>query len=236
MHSVELMADGLIATVKGYVDHVVGAIRKELADLTQMAAALERRVAEIPAGKDAEPVDYGRIEDEIARIAGNKITQLDISAMIDQSVAKAVSALPKVKDGESVHPDTVQLMIVKEVDRELALWPKPKDGADGLGFDDLSVEYDGERSFTIKFQRGEEIKEFAFRIPVVLDRGVFKQERAYERSDGVTYGGSWWIAQRDAPEGKPGFGGDWRLAVKHGRDGKDLTEPKQEPPQVVRIR
>lgn len=94
-----------------------------------------------------------------------------------------------------------------------------KDGADGLGFDDLSVEHDGERGFTLKFQRGEKIKAFQFRLPVVLDRGVFA-ERSYERGDGVTFGGNFWIAQKDAPEGKPGLSDDWRLAVRKGRDGK----------------
>ena len=94
-----------------------------------------------------------------------------------------------------------------------------KDGADGLGFDDLCVDYDGERGFTLKFQRGDKIKAFPFVLPVVLDRGVFT-ERSYERGDGVTFGGNYWIAQKDSPDGKPGLSEDWRLAVRKGRDGK----------------
>jgi hypothetical protein len=75
--------------------------------------------------------------------------------------------------------------------------------------------------YTLRFVRGEQVKEFAYRMPVPIDRGVWT-ERAYERGDEVSWGGSVWRAQRDNP-GKPGDGADngWRLAVKKGRDGRD---------------
>lgn len=95
-----------------------------------------------------------------------------------------------------------------------------KDGRDGLGFDDIQMLHDGERSFTVRFARGEQVKEFAFTIPTVLDRGVYKAGDEYERGDAVTWAGSLWIAQNETKE-KPGEGGGWRLAVKKGRDGKD---------------
>ncbi|UAK23664.1 collagen-like protein [Sphingomonas nostoxanthinifaciens] len=95
-----------------------------------------------------------------------------------------------------------------------------KDGIDGLGFDDLTVEQDGERGFIIRFQRGEIVKEFAFCLPVVIDRGVFKADEAYEAGDAVSWGGSLWIARRET-SARPGEGEDWRLAVKRGRDGRD---------------
>lgn len=105
-----------------------------------------------------------------------------------------------------------------------------KDGQDGLGFDDLEFFHDGERSFTLRFMRGERVKEFAFSIPTILDRGVWKQ-RGYERGDGVTLGGSFFIAQKDT-DAKPGDSDDWRLAVKRGRDGRDATDKKSEPATV----
>lgn len=95
-----------------------------------------------------------------------------------------------------------------------------KDGLDGLGFDDLTVEHDGERAFTIKLAQGSRVKDFTFTVPAVIDRGVFN-DGTYTKGDGVTFGGSYWIAQKDVPEGKPGLSPDWRLAVKKGRDGKD---------------
>ena len=42
----------------------------------------------------------------------------------------------------------------------------------------------------------------------------------YAKGDGVTFGGSLFIAQTDAPAGKPEETPDWRLAVKRGREGK----------------
>lgn len=61
-----------------------------------------------------------------------------------------------------------------------------------------------------------------FRLPVVIDRGVWKAA-SYAAGDGVTWGGSFWIAQRvtEAAE-KPGDeSGAFRLAVKKGSDGRD---------------
>lgn len=94
-----------------------------------------------------------------------------------------------------------------------------RDGTDGLGFDDMTAEHDGERGFTLRFARGDQTKEFNFTLPVVLDRGVFKDGNSYEPGDAVTWGGSLWIAQK-ATSDKPEAGDGWRLAVKRGRDGK----------------
>ena len=99
-----------------------------------------------------------------------------------------------------------------------------KDGLDGLGFDDIQVEYDGERRFSLKFVQGDRVKEFgAFTLPVMIDRGVFKQGTSYEQGDAVSWGGSIWIAQ-SATSAKPGESGQesraWRLGVQRGRDGK----------------
>lgn len=93
------------------------------------------------------------------------------------------------------------------------------DGADGLGFEDMSVTYDGRRTITMAFMRGDRVREFPFRVPALLDAGVFKDGEAYEVGDGVTFSGCFWIAQKGTSE-KPGQSDDWRLAVKRGRDGK----------------
>lgn len=101
-----------------------------------------------------------------------------------------------------------------------------KDGAsgqDGLGFDDLSVEHDGERGFTLRFARGDKVKEFTFSLPVVIDRGVWR-DGAFKRGDGVTWGGSFFIAQRDTDQKPETPDCGWRLAVKRGRDGRDGKE------------
>ncbi len=96
-----------------------------------------------------------------------------------------------------------------------------QNGKDGLGFDHLSMEYDGERTFSFIFQHGDERKVFTATPPFVLDKGVYKDEHPYAKGDGVTYGGCWWVAQRASKAERPGMGNTaWRLAVKAGRDGK----------------
>lgn len=103
--------------------------------------------------------------------------------------------------------------------------PKPKDGRDALSLDDfeLTLGEDG-RTVTIKMQAGETVIEKSVRIAAVIDHGTFKPG-TYEKGDGVSYGGSFWIAKCDNPQGVPGSGEtDWRCAVKKGRDGKDLRE------------
>jgi integrin beta 3 len=110
-----------------------------------------------------------------------------------------------------------------------------KDGKDAIGFEDIAMEYDGERAFTVRFVRGERAKEFNFTLPLVLDRGVFKEGETYQRGDSLTFGGSLWIAQKDAPEGKPGLSDDWRLACKRGRDGKDGVVRSFAAPTTVKL-
>lgn len=90
-----------------------------------------------------------------------------------------------------------------------------RDGQDGVGFDDLDL-VEAEEGVFLRFARGEKVKEF--RLPVVVDRGVWK-DGSYRKGDGVTWGGSFWIAQKDNPAGKPDTpDSGWRLAVKKGRD------------------
>ena len=94
------------------------------------------------------------------------------------------------------------------------------DGKDGVGVDDLTFEQTGERSAVLRFAKGEHVKEFAITLPGFVDRGVWKDAEEYQPGDGVTYGGSFWIAQAGA-DGRRDTGKGWRLAVKKGRDGKD---------------
>jgi hypothetical protein len=135
--------------------------------------------------------------------------------------------VPKYTIWEAINAAvSVSTRALEEI-RALSRIPGPR-GPDGLGFDDLKILHDGERGFTFRMERGDQVKEFSFKIPTVLDRGVYKETREtpYEKGDGVTFGGSFWIAQKDAPEGRPQDGNpSWKLAVKRGRDGKDGKAP-----------
>lgn len=94
-------------------------------------------------------------------------------------------------------------------------------GRDGFGFDDLDL-VEGDEGVVLRFAQGEVTKEFP--LPIVFDRGVFREGGSYIKGNGVTWGGSYWIAQKDDP-GKPDTPeSGWRLAVKKGQNGKDLTK------------
>ena len=76
-----------------------------------------------------------------------------------------------------------------------------KDGLDGLSIEDLSAEFDGERTLTLRFARGEVVKAIPIVLPIPIDRGIYRPGNGYNKGDGVTCGGSFWVAQKDAPEG-----------------------------------
>lgn len=182
---------------------------------------------------------------------GTSVTIDDVAPLIDDAVAKAVAAVPVPENGidgadgvdgndgrdglDAVEPiikDGVLLFTmsngsVKEIGRVVgANGSDGRDGAagaDGLGFDDMIAEYDGERGITLRFVRGKQVKEFVFTMPVVIDRGVWAEGRdgGYAKGDAVTWAGSVWISQKEANSDKPDGGDGWRLSVKRGRDGKD---------------
>lgn len=193
---------------------------------------------------DLRPV----IAAEVARATDGKgIAAEEITLLITEAVGVAVKGTPPAKDGVGLagalidRAGSLVLTLTDGTTRDLgpvvgkdadlagleqmirdtvASIPAPKDGADGLGFDDLAFEHDGERGFVLRFAKGERTKEFSFEVPMVLDRGVYRAEQAYSKGDAVSWAGSLWIAQKGTTA-KPDGGDDWRLAVKRGRDGKD---------------
>jgi len=186
-----------------------------LEDVAPMIAeAVAKAVATIPTptnGTDGKDGVDGR--DGRDGADGASVSVEDVESMVEGRVAGWALDFERRAQG----------VLERAIDRI----PKPadgrdgRDGVDGLGFDDLSVKHDGERSLTLAFSRADVCKEFRVDLPVVIDRGVYKAESDYQRGDAVTWGGSLWIAQKDSPESKPGMGDGWRLAVKKGRDGKD---------------
>jgi hypothetical protein len=193
---------------------------------------------------------------------GVSITVEEMLPLLEEMVEKRVAAIPRPKDGVGtagavidrsgelvltlsdgstkalgvvVGKDADQAEILQFINEKMAEIPRPKDGRDGFGFEDLDATFDGERTISLKFTRADQVKEFSFKMPVVIDRGVYKDGREvpYEKGDGVTFGGSFWIAQKDSPEGKPQDGSNsWRLSVKRGRNGSDgvvKTIPPQGP-------
>lgn len=164
---------------------------------------------------------------------GDSVTLDDVAPLISAEVEKRVSELPKPKDGDKgrdgldvkdlFRADGGRLIAVMSdgTTKDLGLFvgkdgENGKDGADGLGFDDLDLIED-DAGLHLKFSQGDRVKTFP--LPVVLDKGVYREGRAYLKGSGVTWGGQYWIAKCDTSE-KPSAGDAWRMAVRKGRDGK----------------
>jgi hypothetical protein len=97
-----------------------------------------------------------------------------------------------------------------------------RDGEPGLGFDDMTIEFDASRCLTFRFTRGEKTKEFKFALPSPVYKEVYRPEETYFLGDMVSFGGSIWSCMVPATTTKPGQGNPhWKLACKHGRDGRD---------------
>lgn len=90
------------------------------------------------------------------------------------------------------------------------------------GTADFRIEHVSEREFEIVAIRssGAESRK-TFRMPIVLDAGIYREGQTYSKGDGVSWSGSFWVSQIDDNATKPGESGAWRMAVKRGRDGKD---------------
>jgi hypothetical protein len=188
---------------------------------------------------------------------GKSVTVEELHPVIEQVVERSLAARPAPKDGVGLTGALIDragrlvltlsdgsvkelgVVLGKDADmdalaavcvREIEKIPRPRDGADGLGFEDLQVIHDGERQVTIRFVRGEHVKDFPLTIPAIIDRGIWRPGR-YAKGDGVTWDGSFFIAQTDTSE-KPLLHPDWRQAVKAGRPGKHTESVKYLPATV----
>lgn len=212
-----------------------------------VSTSVHKAVAALPMPKDGVHGDDGRslTPDDVAPLIVAEVTKAVSAipipkdghdgvalcgALIDREGRLALT----LSDGTVKHLGTIVGRDGRDVDmadvaslisKELAAWPRPKDGADGLGFDDLSVLHDGERGFTVQFSHGDQVKAFSFTIPCVIYRDLWSDGRTYEKGDAVTFGGCMWVA-KDATTAKPDFtpaaAKFWRLAVKEGRKGRDV--------------
>jgi len=109
------------------------------------------------------------------------------------------------------------------------------DGADGLGFDDLTVAFDGDRTLAFRLERAGVVKTFPIVLPFLKYCGVYQDGKAYDAGDVVTWAGSTWHANESTTT-KPGDGSKaWTLTVKRGRDGSDGRDAPGALP-VVKVR
>jgi hypothetical protein len=77
------------------------------------------------------------------------------------------------------------------------------------------------RQVTLCFTRGEEVRKFGLLLNVPEYKQIWQPDTVYSKGDFVTLGGSLWHANKETDQ-KPGNSDDWTLAVKKGRDGRNL--------------
>lgn len=176
---------------------------------------------------------------------GKSVTVDDVAPLIEQAVSKAVAGIRVPADGVGLagavqdHKGNLIITLTNgatvdvgqvagkdadmdalrsELKQMVEALPKPRDGNDGFGFDDIDIVV-ADDGVALKFTRGDEAKAFA--LPVPFYRGVFSAEKSYRKGNTVTWGGSLWIATKDSPAGKPDApDSDWVLSVKKGQNAK----------------
>jgi hypothetical protein len=195
-------------------------VREATAPLLLRIDQLEKQLADLPAPENGKDADMGALKSHLEELVKTIAPAAPLPAPSADEVAATFERRfsDLTLSWERQARDTFE----KAADRI----PKPKDGRDALALEnfDMLLGDDG-RTVTVKMQAGETVIEKSVKIAGVIDRDTFKHEGTYEKGDGVSYGGSFWIAKCDAPKGVPGSGEtDWRCAVKKGRDGKDLRE------------
>lgn len=197
--AIELPQPASIEDIKPIIDAGIAEAIKALPapDISEIFNRVDDAIKSIPAPKDPDPVPT---VEQVAGAMEGMFSKwaLDFERKADNVLQRAIDKIPLPKDG--------------------------KDGRDALDIEDFELSLnDDNRTVTLSLKRGETAVEKSIKLPVILDRGVFSEDSTYEKGDAVSYGGSLWISQKDAPEGKPGTGEDWRLSVKRGRDGKTIN-------------
>jgi hypothetical protein len=191
---------------------------------------------------------------------GRSVTVEELSPLVQETVEKAVAGLPEPKAGKDgvgvggavidrggnlvltltdgttrdlgqvVGKDVDEAMVTERIKALFDAVPKPKNGLDGLGFEDLDVE-EREDGLWLRFARGEIVKEYPLHSPYY--RGVYVDGVTYRRGNCVTWGGCTWTALKEMTTEKPGTGKGWQLSSKKGRDGKD---GELKPPRDTKVK
>lgn len=167
--------------------------------------AVQRAVAAMPKAKDGVGVAGALIDNKGALV-------LTLSDGTTRDLGKIVG-----RDGEDVDKAAVERLLKEMFDA----WPKPRDGADGIGFDDVQQEIEDEGRFIVQrwLKDGAVVREIRLQTKAAIWRGVYDANRTYLPGDLATWKGSVWHCNKEVA-GKIGSE-SWSLAVKAGRDGKD---------------
>lgn len=197
------------------IDNIVAGTKAMIAKAINPLEARIKAIESAPPAAAPEPLAPPSAE-EIAKAMEPifSVWALGFERKADDILQRTIDRMPKPKDGR----DGKDGANGKDGERGV----DGRDGNDAFDLDsfECSLGDDG-RTVTLSFKCGDETICKSVRLPAMLYKGVFSRGTEYSENDVVTYGGSMFIATKDAPNGAPGSSDDWKLSVKRGRDGKD---------------
>ena len=178
-------------------------------------------VAALPLPQDGKAGERGK--DGAPGVDGKSVTVEEVAPLLKEMVTEAVAALPapeKGDKGERGEPgrdgrDASDIPMLKGFVADEVKTVTMS----ALKTLSLSSPDDG-RTLSFAMQVGGEPVSTECKTALVLDCGVWRAG-PHVKGDGVSFGGSFWIAQQDTDRKPDTPDSGWRLAVKRGRDGKD---------------
>jgi hypothetical protein len=164
------------------------------------------------------------------------VVVLTVKAALAPVLAECAALKTQLAALTELHKDVAALrerVAVAEV-RQLTPGPPGKDGADGVGFDDMAASFDGERGLVLTWTKDGRTKTCPIYLPYPRYQGTWTEGKLYAPGDVVTQAGSAWYCH-DTTAAKPGEGSTvWQLMVKRGRDGAQGAPGRDAyPPPVV---
>lgn len=220
---VRAFAEQLQLEMRAYptMSHVQALVRDEFAKVSTIR------------GEDGKSVTFDDVKPFLEAWMAKCETEAErrAQARVDEAIAllqKRMLEIPS-SDALTARFDAQMARLEMEADRraqeriEKALDSirQPADGKDGASVEDFDIAIAG-RVLTVAMSIGGDVQRRTVKLPLPHDAGVYRSGQAYEEGAIVTFGGSAFIAQRDAaPTDRPEASTAWRLLVKRGRDGKD---------------
>lgn len=227
------MAAEVLSAVKSHVGGVVEMLRREIAEQIKAVPVVPGPVG--PAGKDGESIvgppgkdgEKGEPGESIigkegpagkdGRDGENGKDALDIEPVTNIEKGRSYSRGTWATHKGSLIRAMRTTDAIKDGDPSECGWAVM---VEGNSFESMTVEHDGKRDVTIKWIKGGREETKTLHFDCVLDAGFYKDGMQVQKGDGLTFGGSYWIAQVDT-DTKPEIGNPhYRLAVRKGRDGK----------------
>lgn len=258
---IEAQAKFLAPVIKAAVESATADLRAQVAELRSGRDGIDGKDADPSEVKD---LVIAELRDELEQLKEWVAKQLSVvpsSEEIKSAVLESIH-IPQPRDGQDGADgrDAAALEIMPGIDESKSyqrgsyathnggLW-RAYERTQGMrgwecivdGVAEVAVDQVSERDFLITSTAASGKKtEKSIHVPSVMYREVYNSGMEYTKGDAVTFNGSLFIAVSDAPESTPGTGSPedtgWRLAVKQGRNGRDIREnaSKHDPSKGVK--